>query len=61
MFYRVSELSANSVDPDQMPHSATSDLSTLYAIVPLLDARLIRVNINPCPAERGYTLPLQPV
>ena len=35
-FVEIPEPNANSVDPDQMPHSAASDLSTLFADVPFM-------------------------
>ena len=43
-FVEISELNANSVDPDQAPHSAASDLGLHGLPVSLLwDARLIWV------------------
>ena len=41
MFARISELNANNVDPDQMPHSAASNLGLhCLQMSLLLDARL---------------------
>ena len=48
MFYRVSVLNANCVDPDQTPRSAASDLGLHYLPMSLLwDARLTWVNYTP--------------
>ena len=44
VFVEISELNANSVDPDQTPHSAASDLDLHCLLMSLLwDARLIWV------------------
>ena len=46
MFYRILVLHANSLDPNQMPHSAASDLILHCLLMSLLwDARLKRVNV----------------
>ena len=36
-FTEIPILNANSVDPDQMPHSAASDLGLLFANVPFME------------------------
>ena len=44
-FTEISELNANSVDPDQMPHSVASDLGLhCLPMFFLWDGRLIWVN-----------------
>ena len=70
---KTAEWTANSVYPDQMLNSVVSNLGTICSdqFVQLLDKYGIhwnlqellaaRLNINPCPAEPGYTLPLQTV
>ena len=45
MYYKIVELNANSVDPDQTPRSSASDLGLHCLPISLLwDARLIWVN-----------------
>ena len=47
MFYRLSVLNANCVDPDQTPQDAASDLGLHYLPVPLLwEARLKWVKVG---------------
>ena len=49
MFCKISELNANSVDPDQMPHSEASDLGLHCLPISLLwDARLKWVTSQYC-------------
>ena len=68
------ELFANSGDPDQMPHSAASDLGLHCLPITLLGVsrlHLVNHNSNSCynpisshsprPAEPRYILPLQTV
>ena len=48
IFCRISELNANSIDPDQTPHSAASDLGLYCLPMSLLwDARFKWVNSLP--------------
>ena len=55
MFYRNSSINANSVDPDQMPHSEASDLELNCLLMSLLwEARLKWVNYGKCPKFRTF-------
>ena len=54
----------NSVDPDQTPRTVASELGLHVCLRPAFVSEFrttVNSILNPCPAEPGYTLPLQTV